>query len=409
MVAAESYDARGPAGPRFSISLDPKARARWEFRYPATYIFRLPSIPPGVQVKRRDEGSGKWAVLLQKTTSDFFQGIECVRFDRDKGLIFVSVGFTTHDTIELEFEDANAAKFESVTRYYDGRRAVYTLSIDNWGWRASARPGAPWKGPDSDDSDKYQAALATCRRFQLPVSIAINSGSAGGDAMWRAMQSELDRRDLSWEPAVHARSHPHNAADYLVRGCSSEILGCRDDLLEHLHGIPYGQHVFEHILTSGYHDETILGTDADQFLFVRGYNGRDNPSSRDYGPWDIKHRFYGVAGLSTKDYDAVFARRQPKGRYLGRDVTELNEEFDRVYRAGGIFYALWHPDRYDSSVLYDSRPGKDGVQGSTLVQHLAHVARLKDVWYVANGWLYSYRYVAEHASVREITERRSSR
>jgi len=43
------------------------------------------------------------------------------------------------------------------------------------------------------------------------------------------------------------------------------------------------------------------------------------------------------------------------------------------------------------------------VQGSTLVQHLAHVANRKDVWYVANGWLYSYRYVAENAQVRART------
>jgi hypothetical protein len=80
-------------------------------------------------------------------------------------------------------------------------------------------------------------------------------------------------------------------------------------------------------------------------------------------------------------------------------VAELDEAFDRVYGSGGIFYALWHPDRFRNSVLYDPSPGEDGVRGSTLMQHLAHVANRKDVWYVANGWLYSYRYVAENARV----------
>jgi hypothetical protein len=70
-----------------------------------------------------------------------------------------------------------------------------------------------------------------------------------------------------------------------------------------------------------------------------------------------------------------------------------------VYRQGGIFYAMWHADRYENSVLYDARPGVDGVAGSTLMQHFAHVANRRDVWYVANGWLYSYRFVAEHAEV----------
>ena len=54
---------------------------------------------------------------------------------------------------------------------------------------------------------------------------------------------------------------------------------------------------------------------------------------------------------------------------------------------------------YPVTVLYDARPGVDGVAGSTLMQHFAHVAKRRDVWYVANGWLYSYRFVTEHAEV----------
>jgi hypothetical protein len=63
------------------------------------------------------------------------------------------------------------------------------------------------------------------------------------------------------------------------------------------------------------------------------------------------------------------------------DVAELNEAFDKTCQAGGIFYALWHPDRFRNSLLYDPRPGIEGVQGSTLMQHLTHVAHQKDVWY----------------------------
>lgn len=60
---------------------------------------------------------------------------------------------------------------------------------------------------------------------------------------------------------------------------------------------------------------------------------------------------------------------------------------------------MWHPDRYSNSVIHDPRPPVEGVQGSSLIQHLAHVAHRKDVWYVANGWLHCYRYVAENAKV----------
>jgi hypothetical protein len=286
-----------------------------------------------------------------------------------------------------------------VAKYYDGRKAAYTLSNDNWGCNAWAHPGAPWRGATDDESDNYQAALHVCRHFHLPVSIAINSRSAGGDATWRIMQEELDRNDRSWEPAVHGQTHPRDAAAYKIRGYRDEILGCRDDILKRLHNIPYGQFVFEHILTHGYQDDAIYGTDAGEFLFLRGFNWLDNPTSTGYAPWDAKHRFYGVAGLNTKGYDALLERREPKGRYFASDVAELNAAFHEDYHSGGIFYALWHPDRFRNSVIYDPHSGEDGRQGSTLMRHLDHVANRKDVWYVANGWLYAYHYVTENARI----------
>ena len=50
--------------------------------------------------------------------------------------------------------------------------------------------------------------------------------------------------------------------------------------------------------------------------------------------------------------------------------------------------------------MVTGRTGIDGRRGSTLMQHFAHLAGRRDVWYVANGWLYSCRYVAENARVR---------
>jgi hypothetical protein len=335
----------------------------------------------------------------RKTSDDFFNGVDCVRFDMAANRVYVSVGFKTSHSFELSFEGTASVKFESVAKYYDGRKAAYTLSNDNWGCNPWAHPGAPWKGACDDESDNYQAALHVSRNFHLPVSIAINSRSAGGETMWRAMQEELDRRDFSWEPAVHGQTHPKDAAAYAVRGYEAEILGCRRDILQRLRNIPYGQYIFEHILTHGYVDETIQSTDAGEFLFVRGFNWLDNPNSIDYEPWNEKYRFYGVGGLNTKGYDTMLEKREPKGRYFAQDVDELNEAFAKTHRAGGIFYALWHPDRFRNSVLYDPRPGIDGVRGSTLMHHLAYVANRNDVWYVANGWLYSYRYVAENVKV----------
>ena len=391
----------GASSPRvaFTVSIDEPAWRKFGLRYPATYVFRLTGVASEWQVRRRDGESGAWTPLPRKTADEFYNGVECVRFDPARNAAYVSVGFQSSRTFELEFLGAASATFDSVARYYDGRKAAYTLSNDNWGCNAWAHPGAAWRGTTDDESDNYQAALHVCRGFHLPLSIAINSRSAGGEATWRIMQEELDRGDRSWEPAVHGQTHPKDAAAYRLRGYRDEILGCREDILKRLHNLPYGQYVFEHILTHGYQDETIQETDAGEFLFLRGFNWLDNPASDDYSPWDAKHRFYGVGGLNTKGYDSLLERREPKGRYYAGDVAELNAAFDKVYKAGRIFYALWHPDRFRNSVIYDPRPGVEGKEGSTLMQHLAHVAHRKDVWYVANGWLYSYRYVAENAQV----------
>jgi hypothetical protein len=387
----------------FVVTVDKAPWEKWGFRYPVTYVFEVAGIAQQAQVRRRDGQVDPWSPLEQRAPADFFNGIECVRFDRDAGRAYVSVGFTTANTIELEFTGVASAKFVSVAKYYDDRKAAFSLSNDNWGCNPWAHPGAKWKGPTDDESDNYQAALHVCRGFHLPVSIAINSRSAGGEAMWRLMQKELDRQDYSWEPAVHGWTHPKNAAEYKVHGYKAEILGCRDDILQRLHKIPYGQHIFEHILTTGYVDSEILRLDAGEFLFVRGFNWLDNPTSITYVPWNREYRLYGVGGLNRKGLDRILEKKEPKGRFRADDVADLNKAFDEVVAGGGIFYALWHPDRFKNSVIYDPRPGIDGQQGSTLMQHLVHVANRKDVWYVANGWMYSYRYVAENA---RVTERR---
>ncbi|MHC4398994.1 MAG: hypothetical protein ACYTG0_04870 [Planctomycetota bacterium] len=383
----------------FTVSISQRTSDKWGFEYPVTYVFDVSDVSRQTTVLCRDADSEPWRPLERKTREDFFNGVQCVRFEQAQGKVYVSAGFGKTDRIQLKFVGAGSVTFDEVAKYYDARKAALTLSNDNWGRRSSANPGAPWKGMTDDASDKYQASIHACRMHHLPVSVGINSRMYGGRAMWERMQEELDRGDGSWEPVVHTRSHPGNVTAYLAEGYAQEIVGCRDDILRNLRGIPYGQHVFEFILPYGYQDDAVERAAAGEFLFVRDWNGHDNPSSIDYVPWNAEHRYYGIGGHETKSYDAVLEARVPKGRYYAQDVAALDRAFDTVYQRGGVFYAMWHADRYENSVLYDPRPGVDGVAGSTLMQHFAHAANRRDVWYVANGWLYCYRFVAQHAKV----------
>jgi len=398
LAAAGGPAVAGQPG-EFTIAIDRPAWQKWGLEYPVTYVFDVAGLSPKTAVLRRDADAQPWTPLVSKTSGDFFNGVACVRFDRAGAKALVSVGFQTAEHVQLRFVDAGRVTFRGVAPYYDARKAAYTLSNDNWGKRQSAHPGAAWKGMTDDASDSYQASVHACRSFHLPVSVAVNSRMHGGEAIWRRMQEELDRGDRSWEPAVHTHHHPCSAKGYRAGGYKEEIVGCRDEILKKLRGIPYGAHVFEFILPCAYRDDEVQRAAAGEFLFVRDWNGRDNPASTGYVAWNADRRYYGIGGRQTKSYDAVMEARRPKGRYWAEDVAALNRAFDKVYGEGGIFYAMWHADRYRNSVVYDPRPGVDGVAGSTLMQHFAHVANRRDVWYVANGWLYSYRFVAERVRV----------
>ena len=380
----------------FTITLNQAMVDKWGFSYPTTYVYNLTTIPANAEVVYRNQLTDPWKHLVKKTENDFFNGIECVRFNSTTNKAYVSVGFNTTDVIYLKFLNVSSVTYDSIAKYYDNRKAAYTLSNDNWGKISSANPGVTWQGMTNDASDKYQASIHATRMYNIPMSIAINSQMAGGASMWDRMQDELNYSDYSWEPSIHTRTHPCGT---YTNGYVWEILGCRNDILENLTKIPYGQYVFNYILPCGYQDSTIESTSASEFLFLRDWTGSDHPSSTIYASWNSVYNFYGIGGLETKAYDPVFEARSPSGRYYASDVTTLNNAFDTVYNSGGIFYAMFHPDRYSNSVIFDTRPGVDGVNGSSFMQHLSYVANRTDMWYVANGWMYSYHYVAENAVV----------
>jgi hypothetical protein len=181
---------------------------------------------------------------------------------------------------------------------------------------------------------------------------------------------------------VHSQTHPCSANQYQQNGYAVEILGSRDHILDRLQDIPYGQYVFEFILPCGYQNEQVELASAGEFLFLRDWDSSDHSSPSDtwYSPWDEEHGYYGIGGFQTKSYDSVFQARDPAGRFFEEDVAELNGAFDQVRERGGIFYAMFHSDRYDNSVIYDTRPGIDGVQGSSLMVHWEYVSGRPEVY-----------------------------
>jgi len=410
----------------FRLSIDKTLWKKWSFKYPVTYVFNLSQAPRNAKVMWRSSINDSWAPLCVKKESDFFNGVDAVRFDKTNKKAYVSVGYKTSHIIYLAFKNIATVTYDFTAKYYDNRKAAYTLSMDNWGMNnkrdlprsaGSSYPGVQCSAMTDDNGDKYQAATWAARLYQLPISVAINSigrdqsNSPCADNIWPLINAELKKGGL--EPAVHTRHHPYRLSDYLkYDGYAGEIIGCRDDLLARLTNIPYGQHVYEFILPTGLDNEELETTCSGEFLFLRDWKNSDSPAGTTYVTWNTEYHYYGIGGFQTKTYDRVFEGLDPnghkkdmqhKGRYYQTEVEALNAAVDKVFAAGGVFYAMWHPDRYLNSVIYDNAdPPEEGKSGSSLVQHFKHISQRKDIWYAANGWLYLYHLNAAKTEVKGL-------
>ena len=393
---------------QFKITIDESLYTRWGFKYPATYVFTLPGGATGIEVSRRDNVIDPWAPIIEKTSSDFFNGIEAVRYDYANNKAYVSLGFETTNIFYIQFNVAGVA-FDSISKYYDNRRAGYAMTTDDWGnnlaWYGNTT-GVPCDGNMTKKGcDHYQAAVIAARYFNIPLTVAINTelpwdDPIGNAAKWDLMQEELDVQDNSWEPAIHTRTHPCDESSYAFPGYDWQITGAALDILNNLNNIPFGQYVFTFVLPCGYLDSAIENTAADGFIFVRngGYG-----TIIDYAPFDPVHHYYFSDDLAVYGFDGTMTSRTPWGRYYADWVAEFNGAFDEVYNNGGIFYGLFHAANYGNKVLYSLDPPVDGVSGSTLMQHWNYVANRNDVWYAAIGWIYSYKMVADRVTVNRVT------
>jgi peptidoglycan/xylan/chitin deacetylase (PgdA/CDA1 family) len=72
------------------------------------------------------------------------------------------------------------------------------------------------------------------------------------------------------------------------------------------------------------------------------------------------------------------------------DVHDLNAKFDEVYGKGGIYHFMSHPQSLDfgSFGFYE--------------QHLSHISRHPDIWYVPMGPIYAFKTIVEKTNVRNV-------
>jgi hypothetical protein len=116
------------------ISVDPSLHQEYGLAYPVTYKFGIPAGSTNLVAYQKHLQGATWIPFTEKTSSDFFNGIEAIRFDYAANVAYVSVGFdSTSDDIFLRVTDWTGQpvniQFQGICRYYDNRQSPLRLMI----------------------------------------------------------------------------------------------------------------------------------------------------------------------------------------------------------------------------------------------------------------------------------------
>lgn len=336
---------------------------RYGFSYPMTYEIALPPGSAALKAERRHTFAEPYASVPVKSAGDLFEAVEAARFDYGTGRAYLSLSLDdVSDTLYVRIVDSSgtplAPTYRGISTYYDNRRAVVTVTADDWAdW-------TDWQSPF------YGPILSTFRSFGLYVSAGVISApSSSTGRTWADIQTQLDSGHV--EIVAHSRTHSHTPYPDPV----GEVIGCRDDIVSNLTlpalftagGV---QHVYVWLAPYGDYDgstDSLLG--IGNYLVARLYNADR------YG--------------TLSDWDAVRGHFQPINPTLEigapswgggtTDTTFLNWMFDSIAAQGGVYHFMWHPQ----VVIGD-------IGKSYFLNHLNHISRRPDIWYANLGHVYLY-------------------
>jgi len=344
----------------YRVTVPSSIHSAYGLGYPVTYVF---SIPSGSSDLKAEERTGTdWQQLIEKTSNDFFNGIECVRFDYINNKAYVSVAFA-EDSDLIDIRITNQAgevvmtQYQGMAQYYDNRKAVVVASADDW------------------DAPKHDNFMNCCDAFQsrsvwLSVGIVTNNNRENneGPPDWNGIQQKIDGGYV--EAASHSRTH----ADVPYSDYDSEINGSRNDIIGNLSlPLPYKKGETEYVwawIEPYGQSNAIIRQKLGECKYLIDRSTEQGVIS--FAPWDSDNGLYDRVGM------AIAAD--------GKSVGTLNAEFDLTYDNGGIYHFYFHPASYD-------------WEGNEITQHLDYIEGKKDVWYVGFGALYAYHYVQEREQV----------
>ena len=326
--------------------------------YPVTYEINIPSNSTNLNAYKKYKNSQNWDLIDKKNTDDFFNGIEAVRYDYDESIAYTSVKFSIiSDTIYVKITDETntsvITSFNKISRYYDNRKSVVTVTGDDW---------ADW------NNENFIQACQNFRSLNLWYSVAIITNLS--QSTWNDIQNQLDLGMI--EAVSHSRTHPF-VPYYDVE---SEVLGSKQDIIDNLNLVNHNrsgpnEYVYAWIAPYGeYSTQIDTMTSNGGYLVSRLFYWYDN----DYSEWDNELYKFDPVGASIElgnaDYWGSF------------DIDELNSTFENVVNAQEIYHLTTHPNilQWNENFTWT---------------HLEYISNRKDIWYVGFGHLYLYRFISK--------------
>ena len=341
------------------IITDGQAHIDYGLTYPVTYEFSIPQNSENLNAYRKYKDSQDWNLIEKKTSNDFFNGIEAVRFDYDGNIAYVSVGFSIlSDTIYIKIEnninENTNAPFKRISEYYDNRKAAVTVTADDWA---------------DYSNEKFIEACQNFRSFNLWYSVGIITRWINDQNTWNAIQDQLD--DGFIEVLSHSRTHPYVPYADL----ESEVVGSKEDIIEKLNLLNQNrsgsnEYVYAWVAPFGNYSEAIdTMTSKAKYLVSRMFTYDDIYFSN----WNSDLNKFDPVGGSMEVGNSSY--------WGSTDINELNVTFDNAISSNGVYHLITHPNILEWNKNFTW-------------SHLEYISNRNDIWYVGFGHLYLYRFIS---------------
>jgi len=341
------------------IITDSLAHIDYGLKYPVTYEFGIPQDSENINVYRKYNASQDWFLIDKKTSNDFFNGIEAVRFDYDENIAYVSVGFSIlSDTIYIKIDNNINEKidisFKRISKHYDNRRAAVTVTADDWA---------------DYSNEKFIQACQNFRSYNLWYSVAIVTRWIDNQSTWNDIQGQLD--DGLIEVVSHSRTHPYVPYADL----EGEVVGSKQDIINNLDLLNLNrsgskEYVYAWVAPYGEYSEAIDTMTSNAKYLVSRLFYYNNIYFSD---WDSNLNKFNPVNASIEVGNSSY--------WGSTDINELNAAFDNAIDSKGIYHLVTHPNilEWDKDFTWS---------------HLEYISNRRDIWYVGFGHLYLYHYIS---------------